>query len=290
VVRVRLGAGLLIALAVGAAAAGPLLPAGIALAGLLALGSLWAVPPGRRAGNPAGAMASLARVTVFASAFGGYLVPGRPGLAAAGLVAGVLAADLVGVRLPDGPRRWITVTLVLAAAVLIGVCVAISPVRVAMPTQAPSVPGVLLATAIMFPLLIPDRQALAVWRICGSTMVALAVAGVALYQLGPERLGLSPTSLLELLAAADASALAPLLTVVVVVAAVPAALTTFTEASSRLADRTGREVRATKVICGVLTAAVAALACPAIALVLAATLTFAEVLIGLVARYGERRA
>jgi hypothetical protein len=295
---VRLGAGVLIALAVGAEAAGPWVLAGIALAGLLALGSLWTVQSGHAAGNATGsvagravgAAADLARVAVFASAFSAYLLPSQPGLAASALVAGVAAADLVGVRVPDGLRRWITITLVLAAAVLVGLCVAISPVRVAIATGAPSVPGVLLATAVMFPLLMPDRREHGVGRVCGSTVVALAVAGAALYQLGPERLGLSPAPLLDVLAAADASAVAPLLTVVVVVATVPAALTTFTEAAIRLADGAARERRSITVACGVVTAAVAALAGPAIGLVLAAALTVAELLIGFAARYGERRA
>jgi hypothetical protein len=302
VVGVRLGAGVLIALAVGAEAAGPWVLAGIALAGMLALGSLWTVQSGHSAGNATGnatgsvagravgAAADLGRVVVFASAFGAYLLPGKPGLAAPALVAGVVAADLVRVRLPDELCRWITITLVLTAAVLVGLCVAISPVRLAGANGAPSVTGVLLATAIMLPLLVPDRRERGVRRVCGSTAVALAVAGAALYQLGPKRLGLSPTPLLDVLAAADASAVAPLLIVVVLLATVTAALTTFTEATTRLADAAARERRSTTVACGVVTAAMAALAGPAIALVLAGALTSAELFISLATRYSKRRA
>jgi hypothetical protein len=278
VVDVRLGAGILIALAAGAAAAGPWVLAAIALSGLLAMCSLPAAPaPGWIT-----TLAGLARVSVFASAFGCYVFPAWPGLAAAVLVIVVLAAGIAGVPVPEALRRWIAGALVLAAAVLVALCLAIRPVDVVAPLAAPPVGGLLLAVAVMFPLLARPSRAGAIWWICGSTAVALAVAAAALYQLGPVRLGLSVTSLRDLLAAADAVQFGPLLTVVAVLATVPAALTGFAEA------RTGLP-RGRMLACGIGVAAVAALAGPVVVLLLAAVPAFAEVLAGFAARYRGNR-
>jgi hypothetical protein len=120
-------------------------------------------------------------------------------------------------------------------------------------------------------------------------VVALAVTVAALHQLGPVRLGLSPRPMLDVLAAADARPLTPLLMVVVVLATVPAALVTFTEATGTATGRSRHERRSVTVACGISAAVIAGLAGPAGALVLAASSAFAEVLTGLPARYRARR-
>jgi hypothetical protein len=292
VVAVRLGAGIPIALALGAAAAGPWVLAAIALAGLLALCSRWTVPSAQSTVDSATrrirTLAGLARVAVFASAFGVYLFPAHSGLAAPALVVVVTAADLAGVSLPPALRRWILGWLLIAAGVLIALCLVIAPADAPAPVGTPSAGGLLLATAVMFPLLVPGREK-AVWGwICGSTAVAMAIAAAALYQLGPVRLGLSVTSLRDLLAAADAAELNSLLTIVVALATVPAALTTFTEARTGVADGLRGERAPATLACGIVAAVAASLAGPAIALVLAGVLAFAEVLAGLAARYREK--
>jgi hypothetical protein len=292
VVAVRLGAGIPIGLAVGAAAAGSWVLAAIALAGLLALCSWWTVRSAQSTVDSATrrirTFAGLARVAFFAAAFGVYVVPAHPGLAAAALVAAVTVADLAGAFLPAAVRRWIVGTLVLAAAVLIALCLVISPATAPAPVETPSAGGLLLATAVMFPLLTPGRERAGWVWVCGSAAVAMAVTAAALYQLGPVRLGLSVTSLRDLLAAADAADLGPLLTIVVVLATVPAALSTFTEARTGVADGPLRARMPMTLACGLVSAVLAVLAGPAVALVLAAGLAFAEVLAGLVARYREK--
>ena len=276
----RLGAGILIALAVGAATAGPWVLAAIALAGILAFGALRSPVAGSPAGRWTRAFAGLARVVVFASAFGAYVFPGSPGLAAAALVVVVTAAGLAGVSLPDLARRWVAGALLLAAGVLVALCLAIRPVDVVAPLGPQPPGGLLLATLVMFPLLTRRPGPRAAWWIGGSTAVALAVAAAAIYQLGPDRLGFAVTSLRDLLSAADAAALGPLLTLVVVLSTVPAALSSFTEAKS--------EVTASVPVtlaCGLGAAVAAAFAGPVVALALAAALAFAEILAG----YCEKR-
>src|SRR5438067_1116938 len=67
--------------------------------------------------------------------------------------------------------------------------------------------------------------------------VAVLAAFAALYQLGSVRLGLSLTSLRDLLSAADAEAVQPLLTAVAVVATVVPALAAGTEVRARAGVR-----------------------------------------------------
>jgi hypothetical protein len=281
VVAVRLGAGVLIALAVGAAAAGPWVLVAIALAGLLAIGALRTPVADGPASRWTRALAELARVVVFASAFGAYVFPGSPGLAAAALVVVVTAASLAGVSLPGAARRWIAGALLLAAGVLVAVCLAIRPVDVVAPLEPPPPGGLLLATLVMFPLLTRRPRPRAAWWIGGSVAVALAVAAAALYQLGPDRLGFSVTSLRVLLSAADAADLVPLLTIVVVLATVPAALVAFTEAKAEVANTVP-----VTLACGIGAAVAALFAGPVVALAIAAALAFGEIVAG----YREKRA
>jgi hypothetical protein len=281
VVAVRLGAGVLIALAVGAAAAGPWVLMAIALAGLLALGALRTPVADGPAGRWTRALAELALVVVFASAFGAYVFPGSPGLAAAALVVVVMAVSLAGISPPDYARRWIVVALVVSAVLLVALCLAIRPVTVVAPLDPPPPGGLLLATLVMFPLLTRRPSPRAAWWICGSTAVALAMAAAALYQLGPDRLGLSVTSMHEVLSAADAADFLPLLTIVAGLATVPAALVSCTAAKAEVASTVP-----VTLACGIGAAVAAAFAGPVVALAVAAALAFGEIVAG----YREKSA
>src|SRR5262245_9309165 len=98
-----LGAGLLVALAAGAATAGWWLLAGVVLAGLLA--ALAArpdtVPPGAEwLLDGARTAARLAGVPLFAAVFAIYLVPRYSALTALGVVLVVTAVDAAGFTMP----------------------------------------------------------------------------------------------------------------------------------------------------------------------------------------------
>ncbi|MFI5609706.1 sulfatase [Amycolatopsis sp. NPDC051903] len=236
----RLGGGLLVVLAVGAAGAGYWVLAGVVLAAVVAavvsrLPALGDTPLERYAG----AFTRLALVVVQAIVFGAYVVPAQPAYAAAGLVLVVAVADLAGLRLPAALTRWLTVVLIAAAAVLIVLCAVVAPVVTSTPIGTPDLAAIVVTALITLPFLLPvaaDRGTVRALTLGG---FAVLVTIVALVQLGPDRLGLSATSVRDLLYAADAGQLQPLLTVVVVLATVPAALTTFTDARERYAPERG---------------------------------------------------
>jgi hypothetical protein len=274
---VRLAAGLLIALAVAARVSSWWLPAGILAAGLLC----WCAPAPRPHALARGTAltARLAGLPLFAVAFAAYLVPGRPELAAATFLLVITVIDAVGGRVPGELRGWILGVLLVGAGILVVLCLAITPVR-APGGPAPGISGVLLAVAVMVPLL---RETKPRW-LPGSVVVALAVGGAALYQLGPVRLGLSVTSLRDVLGAADARALGPWLAAVVALATVTAALTTLREAKTGLGGN-----RWAGIACGLLVAVAASLLGPLPAVLLAATVSVAEPLVAGLLRLAERR-
>ncbi|WP_243770139.1 hypothetical protein [Amycolatopsis acidicola] len=261
----QVGAGLLIALAAGAAAGGWWLLAGAVLAGALA----WLRPkpevPPRAEPLVAGARMAvrLAGVPLFASAFGAYLVPEQPRIAAVAAVLVVVIADALGLELPRYARGWLLGILLAGAAGIVALCLAISPERGV--GGNPAFTGMFAAGAVLFPLL---RK-----RNPGALAVALAVCAAALYQLGPVRLGLSKVPFRDLLAAVDGQALYPLLAGIVVIAVFPAALQALSEARAELPRRQGA------VACGLAAAVGAALLEPEQALLLAAALALAEALI-----------
>ncbi|WP_326569499.1 sulfatase [Amycolatopsis rhabdoformis] len=236
----RLGGGLLVVLAVGAAGAGYWVLAGVVLAAIVAvatarLPALGDTPAERWTGG----VTRLALVAALAIVFGAYVVPARPAYAAAGLVVVVAAADFAGLKLPAVLTRWLTVVLIAAAVVLIGLCAAVAPVVTAAPIAAPNVAGIVVAALVTLPFLLPVATDRARSRALTLGGLAVLVTVVALVQLGPDRLGLSATSIRDLLYAADAGQLQTLLTVVAVLATVPAALTTVTDARERYAPDKG---------------------------------------------------
>ncbi|PXY27238.1 hypothetical protein [Prauserella muralis] len=276
----QVGAGLLGALAVAASAAGWWLLGGFALAALLAACAQWTVPePEGRTGRLLAGLptvSALSRVVLFASVFAAYSVPAYRPLAAAGFVVLVAVADAAGIHLGGYWRRWIAGLLIVAALAFVALCVAIEPAARPEPPGSPGWSGLLLAAAVGLPAFAGlDRR-----RLAAGTVLALAVAAAALYQAGPVRLGLSPTSLRDVLAAADAQALEPVLGVVVVLATAPAALLAFTAA--REAVRPANRVRGA-LVAGLAAALAAAVLTPLGAVLLAAGLAVAEALAAAVA-------
>lgn len=276
-----LGAGILGALAVAAAGAGWWLLGGMALAALLAEGARRSVgePRGRTA-LALRAASRLALVVLFATVFVAYATPTYPVAAALGFVGLVVIALATGVRVSAPARKWLTGALLVAAMAFVALSVAIAPASPPAVT-APEPAGFLLSAAVLFPLFAGLRGS----RLALGAAVVAVVAAAALYQLGPVRLGLSPTSLRDVLAAADATALQPVLVAVVVLATVPAALIAFDDAVEAAPVRS--RTRGLLVL-GLLAALLGASLSMLGGLLLAAAAALVEVLVVLV-RAGLRR-
>ncbi|SFW90700.1 hypothetical protein [Amycolatopsis australiensis] len=274
----RLGGGLLVALAAAAAGAGWWLLAGLVPAALAAGVSARVPDPGDAlVDRVVVAVARLAEVTVYAIAFGAYVFPAHRELAAAAFVVVVTGAGFAAPKIPTIVVRIACALLLAAGLVLVALCVAVTPVAtVGGGPQPPDFAGVLVAAVLFLPFLRPGRRENAGWRVLLLGAVAVLAAFAALYQLGAVRLGLSLTSLRDLLSAADADALQPLLTAVAVVATVVPALA---------AGREIRERAGVRGLAGIGVAAVAAYFLPALPVLVAAGLaTVIELLLGVRAR------
>ncbi len=279
----RLGGGLLVALAAGAAGAGWWLLAGLVLASVAAGVTARVPEPGEAlVDRVAVAVARLSEVAVYAIAFGAYVFPAHREAAAAAFVVVVAGAGFAGLEIPTIVVRVAGGLLLAAGLVLVIVCVAVPPVGIADGLRPPDFAGVLVAAVLTLPFLRPAGRLNAGLRVLLLGAVAVLAAFAALYQLGAVRLGLSLTSLRDLLSAADADALQPLLTVVAVVATLVPALAA------------GTDVRARAGVPGlgglVVTAAAAALLPVLPVLVVAGLATVIELLLGVRARrYSEAR-
>ncbi|MEU4525086.1 hypothetical protein AB0F52_41000 [Amycolatopsis sp. NPDC024027] len=280
----RLGGGLLVALAAGAAGAGWWLLAGLVLAAVAAGVTARVPEPGDAlVDRVAVAVARLAEVTVYAIAFGAYVFPEHRAAAAAAFVVVVTGAGFAGLKIPTIVVRVAGGLLLVAGPALVAVCVAVAPVGTAGGgLRPPDFAGVLVAAVVAFPFLRPSGRENAGLRVLLLGAFAVLAAFAALYQLGAVRLGLSLTSLRDLLSAADADALQPLLTVVAVIATVVPALAAGTEVRAR-AGVPG--------IAGLAVAAVAAYLLPVLpVLVVAGLAAVFELLLGVRARrYSETR-
>ncbi|WP_157617206.1 hypothetical protein [Saccharomonospora marina] len=273
--RVLLGAGILGALAMAASAAGWWLLAGMAVAAALTESA------SRVVGEPDSAITSglrassrLALLVLFATVFVSYAAPPYRVPAAVGFTVLVTVAPVTGVRVNRTWRRWLTGVLLVAATAFVALCVAIPPASSPEATAfAPA--GVLLSAAVLFPLFAGLRGG----RLAVAAVVAAAVASAALYQLGPVRLGLSPTAPQEVLAAADAAALRGVFVAVVVLATVPAAVLALDEAVEAVAP--GSRIRGLLALGAVVTLLAAVLSMVG-ALFLAAAAALLEVIVGVV--------
>jgi hypothetical protein len=293
VVLVRLGAGLLIALAAGASVAGWWLPVAVVVAGSLALLVPKTPTPGDRGAKPrvvAAVAARLTRVPVFAWAFAAYLAPGHEALAAVVLIVAATVADVAGLRVTGTGRRWVGVPLVLAGAVLVALCVAIPPAGGTVAGSAPGVAGTALAVLLVLPLLTPEDGSRSRRGVAGAVVVALAVAVAALHQLGPTRLGLSVTSMWQLLDAVDARELRPALAALVVLATVPATVAAVSSARAAVTGDDGTRKPTVSIGCGLAGAVLAVVLGPVPALLLAGIAAAVELLVSVVLRAGAARA
>ncbi|RSD22985.1 hypothetical protein [Amycolatopsis eburnea] len=273
----RLGGGLLVLLAAGAAGAGWWLLAGLVLAAVAAGASARVPEPGDAlVDRVVVALARLAEVTVYAIAFGAYVFPAHRELAAVAFVVVAAGAGFAGLKVPTIVVRIAGGLLLAAGLVLVVVCVAVPPVGTADGLRPPDFAGVLVAAVLALPFLRPGGREHAGPRVLLLGAVAVLAAFAALYQLGAVRLGLSLTSLRDLLSAADADALQPLLTAVAVLATVVPALAAGGEVRTR-AGVPG--------LAGLAVAAVAAYFLPVLPVLVAAGLTtVTELLLGVRAR------
>ncbi|WP_410588354.1 hypothetical protein [Amycolatopsis sp. lyj-23] len=230
----RLGGGLLVALAAGAAGAGWWLLAGLVLAAIAAGVTAGLPEPGDAlVDRVAVAVARLSEVAVYAIAFGAYVFPAHRGPAAAAFAVVVAGAGFAGPKIPTIVVRAACGLLLAAGAALVAVCVAVLPVGTSDGLRPPDFAGVLVAAVLVLPFLRPLGRGRAGLRVLLLGAVATLAAFAALYQLGAVRLGLSPTSLRDLLSAADADALQPLLTAFAVVATAVPAFAAGTEVRAR---------------------------------------------------------
>lgn len=227
-----LAASLLTGIAAGAAVGGWGLLAGLVLAGILA-----AVTPVQSMRPELRASVLLWLGVLAARGFAAYLVPEHQELSAAAVVALATGAAALGGHLSTYGRGLLAGGLLLAAASFVAICFGIEPPAPA-GTGGIEVLGILAAAGLFLaPLaaLEPDAPRR---RVLVRTGIAVAVAAGALYQLGPDRLGLSDAPMRDVLAAADAATLGTMLSVVVVVITLPAVLAAVAGASALLAGAT----------------------------------------------------
>lgn len=287
-----LAAGLFVVLAVAASSAGWWTLAALPLAGVLtwAAGAPAATPRGR-----AETVSTTARqwclLVLCATVPAAYVVPGAksvlaPGLGYSAVVVAVLlaasVADALGARLPERTPRRVVVAAFAVAAAFVAVCVAIAP---ATPTFAQAEPPTPLGLGVAVVLVLPLFSELRAVRLAAAVVTSMAVAAAALYQLGPVRFGLSPTSLRDVLVAADAAALTSMLVVAAVLAGLLGAVRyagRLREAGERVTGRSGWSGAGAGAVAAACLAAV--VLGPVLAVQLAGVVTLADVAHRLVRR------
>lgn len=290
-----LAAGLFVVLAVAASSAGWWTLAALPLAGVLtwAAGTPAATPRGR-----AETVSTTARqwclLVLCATVPAAYVVSGAtsvvaPDLGYSAVVVAVLlaasVADALGARLPERMPRWVVVAASVVAAAFVAVCVAIAP---ATPTFTQAEPPTPLGLGVAVVLLLPLFSDLRAGRLAAAVVISMAVAAAALHQLGPIRFGLSPTSLRDVLVAADAAALTSMLVVVAVLAGLLGAVRyagRLREAGERVTGRAGWSGAGAGAVAAACVAA--AVLGPVLAVQAAGVVTLADVVHRLV-RHGRR--
>ncbi len=178
-----------------------------------------------------------AMAAAVASMFGAYVVPDQPMIGALVLLAGTALLGAAGVRFGAGVSVLASLVVLGALALVVASSYSIAPVPSAGETgdvnELVGVAGLMfMAFAGFERITAPNRgerpHSTAVLKIAIpvliglSLVVYLAVGGAVLRQLGSARLALSPAPLRDALAAADASALVPLVQIGAAVAGVAA--------------------------------------------------------------------
>jgi APA family basic amino acid/polyamine antiporter len=180
-----------------------------------------------------------AAAAALAGCFGAYVDPNRPALPALVLLAVVVAADALDLRLPQGITKALTIFVLVVLALLVVVCFAIAPPPPTGVVLLPGTPGLsqpselLPAAGVLFFAFLgferitapgTDRAAVRRPKVVIPVLVSialvtyLAVSFAVLRQLGPTRLAVSAAPLRDALDAADGSSLDPLVTIAAVVA------------------------------------------------------------------------
>lgn len=225
-VGVRVAAGIVIALAVAASYGGAWLIAAGAVAAVLAFGSILFAgepdSPDRRLAIVK-TISRLSSAAIFATAFGVYLVPGNPRLAAAVLLLVAVGLAELGIGLTDSVKRAVTVVLGLGGALLLAVSFGIEPVNTT-PSPGSSPLGFVLAVAALYPVFVTARGPKPLLRYLVTAVFGLAIIAGAVYQVGAGRLGLSLTSMKDLVAAADAGQFMTALLIFVALATITATI------------------------------------------------------------------
>jgi len=199
-----------------------------------------------------------AAAAALAGCFGAYVAPEKPVLPALGALVFAVVADTVGVSLPRGVVRALTVFVLVVLLLVVAACFAIAPpppTGVPIPPSTPGLdnPGELLpAAGVLFfaflgferitapgadQVVVPrERMRVIIPVLLAVALVTyLAVGAAVLRQLGPTRLALSATPLRDALDSADAGAIDPLVTFAVMVAT-GMALLAVVGGSRRIAD------------------------------------------------------
>lgn len=223
--RVLVGGVLFTAVGVGAAAGGWWMLLGLVLAAAFTAATVW-FPPRRM---PLADVVVLTALAVVLARTPVAYISGLPvvcGPALAILVACIVAA---GVGFGVWTLRVCCAVLFLAAVAFVLVNVGVGAVASPGSDGSPG-GGVLTGLLLVAVFFVADRQAsrwVLLGRLGAAVAASLAVSWAALHQLGTVRLGLSPAPLRDALAAADASALDTVLTVVMALAVVAGLMTVF---------------------------------------------------------------
>jgi APA family basic amino acid/polyamine antiporter len=224
------GAGLFLGLTPAAGLAGWWLVPGMALAAALAVLFTLSTQdsPSSAAASLVGILGRIAAAMAAATAFGRYVLPGRPEAGAVMLVIVVAGLVLLAPPLPGVVDRVAAIVVVGVLVLVVVSCFAIAPVdlAVAPPADAAGADnavGLFPAALLLYLGFIGSpsvvrRERLAIVGVV--LVVSLAVAIGALWQLGGERLALSTAPLRDALAAADAAGIDGLLAVGATVACV----------------------------------------------------------------------
>ncbi|WP_157494556.1 APC family permease [Kutzneria sp. 744] len=196
--------------------------------------------PGRMAGS-ASIAGRLAAAAAIAGTFGAYVTPSRPLFGALGVLAVATALDVVGFRL-NRKVNWAVVAIVaITLGLVVAACFAVPPPPITNAPDADQPLGLLPSAGILVfaflgferitapaldePSFTARRLHLAIPVTLVLVLgVYLAVGAAAFRQLGPSRLALSPTPLLDAVTSADGQWLVPLVAAGAAVATVAALL------------------------------------------------------------------
>ncbi|MFC0437309.1 APC family permease [Kutzneria buriramensis] len=202
--------------------------------------------PGRMAGS-ASVAGRFAAAAAIAGTFGAYVTPARPLLGALGVLAVAAALDVVGFRLNPKLNRVVVAVVVAVLAIVVAACFAVPPPVITNAPDADQPLGLLTSTGILvFAYLgferitapghggatfTARRLHLAIpVALVGVLGVYLAVGTAVFRQLGPTRLSLSPTPLLDAVISAGGQPIVPLIAAGAAVAAVAGLLTVLGDA------------------------------------------------------------